>query len=241
MLLIMTISLVAGLATVAGALLTLIVGRSTRRILAGILGLAAGIMLGVVVLDLLPSAWTLGGVRSLILGTGAGWGFVWLLSLALGRNPSDRRTGSPGYLIKLGYLVAVGIALHDLPEGIAIAAGYAATPELGWLIALAIGLHNIPEGMAMAAPMVLGGQSFRYIIGTAGLVSLVTPMGAFLGLLLVGISHRLIAYLLAFAGGAMAYIVIRELWPEGRVQGRRWAALGAVLGWLIVGLLLHLE
>ncbi len=57
----------------------------------------------------------------------------------------------------MGYLIAIGIALHDLPEGIAIAVGYAAQENLGLIIALAIGLHNIPEGMATAAPLLMGG------------------------------------------------------------------------------------
>lgn len=244
MMTVMAISFLAGLATVAGVMLTLVLGRSGRGLLAGILGLAAGIMSGVVVLELFPSAWTMGGWLPLILGGGAGWFFVRLLSHQLGRGPRgprERNTGFPGDLVQLGYLVAAGIALHDLPEGIAIAAGYAATPELGWLIALAIGLHNIPEGMAMAAPMLLGGQSPGPIMLTAGLVSLVTPLGALLGFFFVGISPGSIAYLLALAGGSMSYIVIRELWPEGYFQSPRWATLGAILGCLIVGLLLYLE
>lgn len=241
----MAISLTAGLATVVGAFLTLLVGRSTRRILAGILGFAAGIMLGVVVLDLLPSAWRLGGPLPFALGAVSGWGLIWLASRFWSGPQQRQGDGSPVStslsLVKLGYLVATGIAFHDLPEGIAIAAGYAAAPELGWLIALAIGLHNIPEGMAMAAPMVLGGQSAGRILATAALVSLVTPFGAFLGLLLVTITPHLIAYLLAFAGGTMSYIVIGELWPEGKNQGPRWAALGAVCGWLLIIVLTFLE
>lgn len=238
---IVSVSFIAGLATVGGAIIPLCFGGSGGQIMALILGIASGVMLGVVGVDLLPSAWMMGGPVPVAIGLVSGWVFVGLLSRTLdnvngGTSPSPRNR-----LVKAGYLVAAGIALHDLPEGIAIAAGYAATPSLGWVIALAIGFHNIPEGMAMAAPMVLGGQPAKKILSTAALVSLVTPLGALLGLLLVGISSHLIAYLLALAGGSMLYIVLRELWPQGRQERASWALGGGILGLLLVFCLSMLE
>lgn len=232
---VMVISLVAGLATVGGALITLFCGRAAQGALAWMLGLAAGAMLGVACLDLIPSAWRWGGPWHLAAGLATGLGLVGLVGRWLEAGGQGNR------LAKVGYLVATGIALHDLPEGIAIAAGYAAAPALGWVIAFAIGFHNIPEGMAMAAPMLLGGQRAGKILATAGLVSLVTPLGAGLGFLLVGISSHFIAYLLALAGGAMLYIVLWELWPQGRREGHRLALRGGVAGLLLVFLLTLLE
>lgn len=238
---IMSVSFLAGLATVGGAIIPLCFGGSAGQILALILGMASGVMLGVAGLDLLPSAWLMGGPVPMVIGLVSGWGFVGLLSRTMDAAGSGAAPFSSNRLVKVGYLVAAGIALHDLPEGIAIAAGYAATPSLGWVIALAIGFHNIPEGMAMAAPMVMGGQPARKILSTAALVSLVTPLGALLGLLLVRISSHLIAYLLALAGGSMLYIVLLELWPQGRREGASWALIGGILGLLLVFFLSMLE
>ena len=142
-------------------------------------------------------------------------------------------------LIKMGYLIAIGIALHDLPEGIAIAVGYSATPELGLIIALAIGLHNIPEGMATAAPLKMGGMNSFKILALTTLVSLITPLGAYLGFI-ISISKSLIGLLLAFAGGAMTFIVHNELWPESKRRHPNYSRLGAVCGivlMLCVGLI----
>ena len=235
------VSFFAGLTTVLGAFLTLNVRKTSHGALGGILGLASGIMLGVVALDLFPSSWELGGIKALVGGMISGWLAVKFLAKAMGVGGEIRHGGSQRYLVKLGYLVAAGIALHDLPEGIAIAAGYAAAPHLGWMIALAIGLHNIPEGMAMAAPLSMGGKSPGRILATAALVSLVTPFGAGLGLFIIKISPGIIAYLLSLAGGSMLYIVLKELWPEGRRQHPQRAILGGILGLILVMILSLIE
>lgn len=238
---IIIISFLAGLMTVFGALITLSIKKASRRTLGAILGLASGIMLGVVFLDLLPSSWQLGGGSALFGGLIFGWLIVSILAKVMGIGQNADARGSQLYLVKLGYLVATGIALHDLPEGIAIAAGYAATPHLGWMITLAIGLHNIPEGMAMAAPLLMGGKSGGKILGTSFLVSLVTPVGAMLGLFILKASPHLIAFLLSLAGGTMLYIVLKELWLEGKRQHLAFTVLGGILGLAIVLVLSIIE
>ena len=77
--------------------------------------------------------------------------------------------------LRLGSLIAIGIALHDLPEGIAIAAGYSAEADLGIIIAVAITLHNIPEGMACTAPLWMGGMRRRHIVMMIMIISFITP------------------------------------------------------------------
>ena len=76
---------------------------------------------------------------------------------------------------------------------------------------IAIGLHNIPEGMATAAPLRYGGCSGARVLAINMLISLVTPLGTFIGLVLVEASRTFIGLLLAFAAGAMTYIVLGEL------------------------------
>lgn len=234
-------SFLAGLATVLGALMVLVTGRPTERLLAFFLGMASGIMLGVVVLDLIPASLSSGTPLALAFGLLAGWWLLKILGWILGTRTHPAGPRDNFYLLRMGYLVAVGIALHDLPEGMAIAVGYATTVRLGWVIAFAIGLHNVPEGMATAAPLLMGGLSPLRIFALAGLVSLFTPLGSLLGILLVQISGKVISFLLALAGGAMLFVVMHEIWPESVKRHPNYSRLGAFWGLVIVLILTFLE
>lgn len=227
-------SLIAGLATSLGSGTVLLCGRPRPKILAFLLGSAAGIMLAVVAGDLIPSAFACGS------GVDAGIGIVLGLLLLYGLDVSfsrrfnfSSRRGRTKYL-KMGYMIAVGIALHDLPEGVAIAAGYSAAQRIGLVIVLAIGLHNIPEGMATAAPLVLAGLPARLIILINIGVSLFTPLGTLLGFGLMRVSGELISILLALAAGAMTYICIGELIPEMRRLHPNSGSVGLVFGILLM-------
>jgi ZIP family zinc transporter len=235
MLEVLLLSALAGLATCLGGIIVLLLGKPTEKSLAIFLGLAVGIMVAVVVLDLLPSAWKYSNFYTTAAGLCLGIAVLGLIDLVLSvLRPACTGARNNRYLLNMGYLIAMGIALHDLPEGVAIAAGYEAQQSLGWLIALAIGLHNIPEGMATAAPLRMGGMSQVGIIVVIGLVSIFTPLGTIIGVVLTKISPQLIALLLAMAGGAMIYIVRFELIPESRRRHPNYAHLGAVIGFAII-------
>ncbi|MGQ9825100.1 MAG: ZIP family metal transporter [Desulfotomaculales bacterium] len=205
--------LAAGLGTCLGAAGVLLFDLNLRKdLFSFFLGLAAGVMLAVIACDLLPASLHQGNLSQCLGGIFTGLFFtggVDLLSAERipGIGPNSR-------YLAMGYLIAFGIAIHDLPEGLAIAASCSGPLFLGPLITLAIGLHNIPEGMATAAPLRAGGMSAFHILTLNIFLSLVTPLGAALGALLIGLSPRLIPFLLAFAGGAMAYIVLFKLIPE---------------------------
>jgi ZIP family zinc transporter len=242
-------SIIAGLATVLGAGIILVAGRPGEKLLAFLLGFAAGVMTAVIVFDLIPSALVYGNVIAVSLGFLFGLFFMLILDIFISffsslkaankrksgittgnMAGSSNKTGDQARFLKMGYLIAIGIALHDLPEGIAIAAGYAAKDSLGLIIALAIGMHNIPEGMATAAPLVMGGISRVWIILTCLLISVFTPVGAVMGIIFVSLSSHFIALLLALAGGAMAFIVKNELIPEAYRRHPNYARLGIAIG-----------
>jgi len=194
-------------------------------------------MLTVVVIDLIPSSYAYSNHRIALAGFLLGNVLLLILDIAISSLPpiqSMQKSDQKGHFLKMGYLIAIGIALHDLPEGIAIAVGYSAADNLGVIIALAIGLHNIPEGMATTAPLKMGGMKNLSIILLISLISIVTPLGAYVGLLLVSISRSLIGLLLAVAGGAMTYIVKSELWPESQRRHPNYARLGALSGVVIM-------
>jgi len=237
-------STLAGLATVLGALAVAALGRPGERVLAVLLGFAGGVMAAVVVFDLIPSALDYGNVLTTWGGFLLGLVFMLGLDLVISLIPGLQSAGSLGLesrFLKMGCLIAAGIALHDLPEGIAIAVGYSAKESLGILIALSIGLHNIPEGMATAAPLNMGGMSKAGIVLTCLAISLFTPLGACLGLLVVSVSRRFICLLLALAGGAMAFIVNNELIPEAYRRHPNFARAGFLLGMSLIMLLTVLQ
>ena len=229
-------SIIAGLATCLGCLLVILLGNPKEKTISLMFGLASGIMLAVVVLDLLPSALEQGNFRQTAAGFSIGVILMLMLDLLLSQifSPQNINHDRKSYFLKMGYLVAIGIALHDLPEGIAIAAGYSAEKHLGLIIALAIGLHNVPEGMATATPLKIGGVSSRKILLLNILVSLFTPAGALIGLVLVNFSPGQIALLLAVAAGAMTFIVKNELLPESRKRHPNFSTMGAIIGFLFI-------
>lgn len=233
------VSFIAGLATTLGALTVLIFGKPGERLFSFFLGSAGGIMMAVVILDLLPSAICEGNILMVVLGCFLGLLAMLILDLILSQiySFSEKEYNRSRQLLKMGYLIAIGISLHDLPEGMAIAVGYSSTEKLGLLIALAIGLHNIPEGMAIAAPLKMGGMRSRKIIFLTILISIFTPLGSFLGYLLVNVSRHFIALLLALAAGAMTYIVSSELIPESTKHHPNYARLGIGLGFIFIFLL----
>lgn len=226
---------IAGLGTCLGALLVIAYGCLKKSTASLLLGLASGIMAAVVLFDLLPSSLEYGNMFTCVTGFAAGIVIMFAADLFLNLLTSSKRQGR-SYL-RMGYLIALGIAMHDLPEGLAIAAGFAAAERLGPVLALAIGLHNIPEGMATAAPLRLGGMGAGKVFLINAAISLITPAGTFLGILLIDTSKTFIGLLLAFAAGAMTYIVKRELLPESLRHSRPLACFGLTCGALFILLL----
>ena len=230
-------SLIAGLATCLGCVFVMLLGNPKERTVSVMFGLAAGIMLAVVVLDLIPSSLEQGNFRQTATGFSLGIILMLVLDLVLSQVFSPQKPNNPNkqlYFLKMGYLVAIGIALHDLPEGVAIAAGYSAQQHLGLIIALAIGLHNIPEGMATATPLKIGGVNPIKILVLNIIVSFFTPVGAIIGLVLVKISPHLISLLLAVAAGAMTFIVKNELLPESRRRHPNYSTFGGIIGFMFI-------
>ncbi|NLI11829.1 ZIP family metal transporter [Pelotomaculum propionicicum] len=230
---IVLLGLIAGLGTCLGALLVTSCGRLRPGTLSLLLGFAAGIMAAVIIFDLLPSSLRYGSLPLACAGFCAGTGLMYALDLWL-NTLSPSFINKKGYYLKMGYLISTGIALHDFPEGLAIAAGFAAADKLGPLLVLAIGIHNIPEGMATAAPLKIGGLSARRVLAINALISLVTPLGVFVGQVLVESSRTFIGLLLSFAAGAMTYIVLHELVPESRRNSKPLAHFGIIWGLLLI-------
>jgi ZIP family zinc transporter len=130
------------------------------------------------------------------------------------------------------------IALHNIPEGIAIGAGGSHDYALGALIALMITLHNIPEGMAVAAPLLAGGVGKLKVVLLTAVCGFTTVIGGLIGGLIGNISDFALAMSLAAAGGAMLYVVFGEIIPQSIVMTKSRAAPLITLAGIIIGLII---
>lgn len=138
-------------------------------------------------------------------------------------------------LWRTGVLLAVGISIHNIPEGIAVGAGYMHEPTFGMFIAMAILLHNIPEGIATALPLCKSGMCRWDSFRVATLSGLAEPIGALLAALFLKSFSGLIPGALAFAGGVMVFITLDELIPAARQHGHQHAvAFGIIIGAIFV-------
>jgi len=139
-----------------------------------------------------------------------------------------------GSLLKTGIIVSIGLAIHNFPEGLAIGSGFEASMSLGYTLALAIALHDVPEGISMAVPMKNGGMKPIKVVFYVVLSGVTTGVGAFFGALVGGISQNVIAICLAFAAGAMLYIVSGELIPESNnLYSGKLPSIGNIIGFVL--------
>jgi ZIP family zinc transporter len=196
------------------------------------------------------------GVTAPIVGLIFGIAVILVLNMVV-----DRFTGSKGDALKIhqtheemyhqssiihnrskmlrsGIIMLTALALHNIPEGIAIGAGGSRGYALGAIIALMITLHNIPEGMAVAAPLLAGGVGKAKVVLLVALCGFTTVIGGLIGLLLGNMSDFAVAISLAAAGGAMLYVVFGEIIPQTVVMTKSRAAPLITLAGIIIGLII---
>jgi len=234
---ILLLSLLSVLTTLAGVLLAIAISENPKMIAGGI-GFSTGIMILVSVFELIPETHYAIGAAATVQIVAFGAFFLWLANLLLPHTHLVREHGlADTRLVRSVSLVVGGLILHDVPEGFAMANAYLASPSLGLLVALAIALHNLPEELAMAVPAVTV-RSRRFLLQAAVLSALAEPLGAVLGLLAVAADPSLNAYFMAFAAGAMIFISIHELIPMAqRYRRPGWFIAGISLSIIVYRLL----
>lgn len=226
------ISTIAGLATTAGCVIVLLLGDPPERLLALLLAAAGGVMLAVVAIDLIPLAVSFKSPAQSVAGFVSGIAFMAAADKIL-KHRHKKKPGSRFHRLKrIGILIASGIALHDIPEGMAIAVGQESTAHLGTMIAVGIALHNLPEGMAMATPLIMAGIRREKILALTFAIAFFTPFGALLGKAALALVSSSMCYLVTLAAGAMTFLVLVELWPLARERYPLWAVLGGFSGFI---------
>jgi ZIP family zinc transporter len=224
---VLLLSLLSVLTTAIGVLLAVLIRENARAIAAGI-GFSTGIMVLVSVLELIPEAYRSMGAAGTGLTILVGASLIWAANFLIPHGHLIREHKlADTRLIRSAHLVVIGLILHDVPEGFAMANAYIASPETGLLVALAIALHNIPEELAMAVPAITL-RSKRFLIGAAALSALAEPVGAIVGLFALEINPGLNGFFMALAAGAMLFVSLHELLPMARRYRR--------IGWFAAGL-----
>lgn len=230
------ISSLAGLATAVGALIVILIKKPGKKMISIMMGFAAGIMIAISAIELIPESIELGGLLNTAIGFSLGALLMFLLDIVVPHShmgSGEAENDEKAKLKKMGYFIFLGIALHNLPEGLAIGAGFEAQKALGMSIAIALAIHNVPEGMATAVPLIAGGVGKFKVVMLTLIAGMMTPVGTAIGLALFGISEAFVAIGLSLAAGAMIYIVSDELIPHSHGTHSHFANLGLLLGFLV--------
>lgn len=212
-------ALLVFIATSGGAMAALFIGCVDRTKYAVLLAFAAGAMAYTTVEMLLESHRMSGDVAA---GAGflAGFAFLMLMEKALPHahlHITKKEIGRGG---KKAALVAGAIAIHNIPEGLAVATAFAAQGPLGWFVASSIALQDFPEGAMVSAPLACYGLKRSRAVLFGILSGLVEGAAAVLGYVFLNSFAWLVAPALAFSGGAMAYVILVEILPDA-VEGKR--------------------
>ena len=236
------IGLIVGiLGTGLGGFIVLLIGVPSDRFISFMLSFSGGIMLTIVCFDLLPEAFEISGIAIGMVGLVLGGIFTMIAEDLMhvgGQCSSERR----GQCRKIGWLIGIGVALHNFPEGLAIGSGFSVNHGFGLSIALVIGIHNIPEGISIAAPLKYGGISGLGALLYTILVGVPLGMGAIIGAYLGNISEVFISLCLGFAGGTMLVITCEDILPNSKtITKTSLSAIGLMLGFVLGLILTNVE
>ena len=170
--------------------------------------LAAGFMISVAILDILPEAFEAGGRLAALIALG-GYLLVHLTQHTLVRHfHFGEETHEVTSVVSVSALI--GLLLHTFVDGVAIASGFAVSEELGTLIFVAILLHKFPEGLAISSLFLAAGARRRRALGAATLLGVATVAGV----LLTSVVDVLADHGLALSGGVTLYVAASNLVPE---------------------------
>jgi ZIP family zinc transporter len=223
-----------------------------RKVLDGMLGFAAGVMIAASYWSLLAPAIEMAeeaggpGWIPATVGFLLGGAFLWGVDAVLPHlhigYPTEEAEGLQTSW-RRSVLLVMAITLHNFPEGLAVGVAFgavaaglpAATLAGAAALALGIGLQNFPEGMAVSVPLRREGMSRPKSFWYGQLSGIVEPIAGVLGASAVLLMKPILPYALAFAAGAMIYVVVEELIPESQLESSTdIATVGAMLGFALM-------
>ncbi len=244
------LTLIAGLSTGIGGAIAFFTKKTDTRSLSVALGFSAGVMIYVSFVEILnKSRESLSAVFGQNTGEWiniaaffAGIGFMALIDNLIPsvENPheihtveemSGKKPQKDPRLLRTGIFMALAIAIHNFPEGLATFMAAMAEPKLGISIAAAIAIHNIPEGISVSVPIFYATGSRKAAFLGSFLSGLAEPVGALIGIALfsVFLPAHLFGMVFAAVAGIMIYISFDELLPAAREYGKHHHAIGGLV------------
>jgi len=238
--------------TALGAGVVFFFKKLNKRLLDAMLGFAAGVMIAASFFSLIGPAIemtaTTGQTAWLVTGIGflLGCAFLFLADKLMPHmHAFGKKEHTEGIRThwKKSILLVGAITLHNIPEGLAVgvafgaaAAGIPGASVAGAAaLALGIGIQNFPEGAAVSVPLRREGMSRIKSFIYGQLSGVVEPIAGVLGALAVTVFRPMLPYALCFAAGAMIYVVVEELVPEGHTDPKSHVAtIGVIIGFLVM-------
>lgn len=218
------------LATSAGAAAAFFLGCIDRLRYAAMLSFAAGAM-AFSSMEMLSQSHGMAGDATVVTGFATGLLFLLAVEKLLPHAHMHFRKKELEKSKKKAALVAGAIAIHNVPEGFAIATAFAASGPLGWFVTTAIALQDIPEGALVSTPLACYGLERRLSVLFGILSGALEAAAALLGYLFLSSFSALVPVSLAFSAGAMVYVVFVEIMPDALRDGmERVAALAFMAG-----------
>lgn len=233
----------AAAATALGTLPVLFSQNFSKRTYDCFLGFGAGVMLGAtafsLVIPAIAAARSAGAgswEASLLAGAGimAGAGAILLMSRAIEPAAVLEKNTSASSL-RRAWMFVTAVALHNLPEGLAIGVAYAGIDlEKAHSLMTGVSIQDVPEGLVVALALRTVGYSRLVAVGLGVASGLVEPVAAAFGVALIGISAGMLPIALAAAGGAMLFVIVHDVIPEMRENGNETSATIALIGGFIL-------
>lgn len=228
-------SFISAMATVLGAVPLLFVKSLSEKWKDILIAFTAGIMVSATTFGLLPQALKESGLITLTIGLILGVITLDILEKNIPHVDIEHKRGISSFDSK-SVLVMFALFIHNIPEGLSTGFSYASASEgLGPMVAIAIGAQNIPEGLVLAIFLIHSKVSKLKLMLIVTLTGLMEVVSAVIGYFTASYIQSLIGYGLAFASGAMLFIVYKELIPETHSHGyERPATYSFIIGLLIM-------
>ncbi|MDR3188770.1 MAG: zinc transporter ZupT [Prevotellaceae bacterium] len=248
------LTLFAGGSTGVGSALAFFAKRTNTKFLATALGFSAGVMVYVSFVELFPQAQELlleGGSAfpklGVVVAFFAGIALIFLIDMLIpeAENPhevhmvEEMRRSSPKRLKQTGVLMALAIAIHNFPEGVATFTAAYLSPDIAIPVAVAIAIHNIPEGIAVSVPIYYATGSRKKAFWYSLLSGMAEPVGGLIGyfLLMPFLSPFSLGLVMAAVAGIMVFVSVDELIPAAERYGKHhYAIFGFVGGMALMAL-----
>ncbi|MDR2824056.1 MAG: zinc transporter ZupT [Prevotellaceae bacterium] len=248
------LTMIAGLSTGIGSAIAFFARRTNTKLLSVALGFSAGVMIYVSFIEILPQAFLLSknaaaGTSNVyvVLAFFVGIAIIFLIDALIpeSENPHEMHNVEEMYnsnslnesrLKRTGILMALAIAIHNFPEGIATFASAVVAPEIAIPITIAIAIHNIPEGIAVSVPIFYATGNRSKAFWLSFLSGMAEPLGGVLGFIFIMkyMNEFGLAMLMAAVAGIMVFISVDELLPGSEKYGHHHYSIGGFVAGMAV-------